>query len=258
MLAMKKIFLTFIYSFSLCFLIGQDSNQEVWSTWYLKPIYGKAKQLEKGLIDHVKKHHGQGEWPEYYFEILSGPNEGSFAAWSGPHTWKAFDERVRSQADLNHWNQYVAPFADMSDNDGTSFLVLHEDLRFGPAALTEYYHLSWNMTYPGTGGQYREIAETIKKVKEATNSKNYHTIYQVVSGSNPDAWLWEYPINSMEELSMSTGGSGSSDLEKALGVEGAKNFWNLYRDTIKSRVREIQKFRLDMSTPADTSQTDGT
>ena len=57
---------------------------------------------------------------------------------------------------------------------------------------------------------------------------------------------------------MSTGGSGSSDLEKALGVEGAKNFWNLYRDTIKSRVREIQKFRLDMSTPADTSQTDGT
>ena len=145
----------------------------------------------------------------------------------------------------------------MSNNDGTSFLVLHEDLRFGPDALTEYYHLSWNMTYPGTGGQYREIAETIKKGKEKTNSKNYHTIYQVVSGSNPDVWLWEYPINSMEELSMSTGGSGSADLEKVLGVEGAKSFWNLYRETIKSRVREIQKLRLDMSTPADSSQTDG-
>ena len=79
---MRKIFLTFIYSSSLCFLIAQDSDQEVWSTWYMKPIHGKAKQLEKGLIDHVKKHHGQGEWPEYYFEILSGPNEGSFAAWS--------------------------------------------------------------------------------------------------------------------------------------------------------------------------------
>ena len=116
---MRKIFLTFIYSFSLCFLIAQDSDQEIWSTWYMKPIHGKAKQLEKGLIDHVKKHHGQGEWPEYYFEILNGPNEGSFAAWSGPHTWKAFDERVRSQADLNHWNQYVAPFADMSDSDQT-------------------------------------------------------------------------------------------------------------------------------------------
>ena len=58
---MRKIFLTFIYSSSLCFLIAQDSDQEVWSTWYMKPIHGKAKQLEKGLIDHVKKHHGQGE-----------------------------------------------------------------------------------------------------------------------------------------------------------------------------------------------------
>ena len=75
--------------------------------------------------------------------------------------------------------------------------------------------------------------------------------------TTPDVWLWEYPINSMEELSMSTGGSGSADLEKVLGAEGAKSFWNLYRETIKSRVREIQKLRLDMSTPADSSQTDG-
>ena len=133
---------------------------------------------------------------------------------------------------------------------------MHKDLKYGPDSAPEYYHLSWNMTYPGTGGQYKKIARTSKKVKESTNSKNYHTIYQVVSGSDPDAWLWEYPINSMEELTMSTGGGGASDIKKVLGEEGAKEFWNLYRNTIRSRVREIHKLRSDMSTPVDTSKTE--
>jgi len=253
---MRKTFLIFIYTFSICFLFGQSKDQEVWTSWYIKPLHGKTKQVEKGLIDHVKKHHGKGGWPEYYFDILSGPNQGSFAGWSGPHTWKAFDERVRSQADIRHWNQYVAPYVDTSNDQGTSFLVFHRNLKYGPDSTPEYYHLSWNMIYPGTGGQYKEIARKSKKVKETTNSKNYHNIYQVVSGSNPDTWLWEYPINSMEELNMSTGGGGASDMKKVLGDEGAKEFWELYRNTVRSRVREIQKFRSDMSTPADTTKTE--
>ncbi len=256
---MKRATMAFIYTFSISFLIGQNNDQEVWTCWYIKPMHGKEKQLEKGLIDHVKKHHGQGEWPEYYFDVLSGPNQGSFAGWSGPHTWKTFDDRIRSKEDVKHWNQYVAPYADMSTDKGTSFLVAHKDLSYGPDVLTEYYHLSWNMTYPGTANKYKEIARTSKMVKEASNSKNHHTIYQVVSGNDPDSWLWEYPINSMEELSMSTGGkgSGNSDMEKVLGKDGVKEFWDSYRDIVRSRVREIQKLRPDMSTPADSSQTDG-
>ncbi len=90
-----------------------------------------------------------------------------------------------------------------------------------------------------------------KKVKEATNSKNHHNIYQLVSGVNADMWLWEYPINSMEELSMSTGGSGStlSNFEKVLGKKGAERFGELYKSTIKKRIRELQMLRPDMSSP---------
>ena len=62
---MRKTFLIFIYTFSICFLFGQSDDQEVWTSWYIKPLHGKTKQVEKGLIDHVKKHHGQGGWPEY-------------------------------------------------------------------------------------------------------------------------------------------------------------------------------------------------
>ena len=37
-----------------------------------------------------------------YIEELRGPNSGSLAGRSGPHTWKDFDESERSKADLEH------------------------------------------------------------------------------------------------------------------------------------------------------------
>ena len=51
---MRKLLMTAIYMFSISLIIGQDDVQEVWSTWFIKPLHGKANQLEKGLIDHVK------------------------------------------------------------------------------------------------------------------------------------------------------------------------------------------------------------
>ena len=74
----------------------------------------------------------------------------------------------------------------------------------GPSAWTDYYHLSWNVIHPGTDAEYREIANLSKKVKEATSNTNHHNIYQVVSGYNADAWLYEYPADTMEEMSKST------------------------------------------------------
>lgn len=249
---MKNLIIMSLYFLSLAF--AQTGNEDkVWRTWYMKPVQGKGKQLSKGLIDHVKKYHGEGQWPEYYYEVLSGPNSGSFAGWSGPHSWKAFDDRERSKADFDHWNGYIIPYLDNSSGDGVSFLVEQRELRYGPTydGSKEYYHLSWNDISPGAGGDYREIAKTSKKVKEKSKSENYHTIYQVVSGSNPDRWLWEYPIDSMKDLNRSTGLSGNLQLEfeKVLGKEGQKRFNNLYRTTVKNRYREIYKYRKDMSSP---------
>ena len=116
---MKQFILAMMYVFSLNTLIAQE-EEEVWRVWYMKPVQGKAEQLQKGLKAHVAKNHGEGQWPEYYYDVLSGPNFGSLMGWSGPHTWKDFDERVRSQADVDHWNRYVAPYQDNSST-GTDF-----------------------------------------------------------------------------------------------------------------------------------------
>ena len=71
-----------------------DQRKTIFKTWYMKPAQGKSKMLESGIKKHViGNHHGEGQWSEYYYEVLSGPNFGSFAGWSGPHTWKEINER---------------------------------------------------------------------------------------------------------------------------------------------------------------------
>jgi len=255
---MKQIILAAMYVLSLNVLVAQEEKEEVWRVWYMKPAQGKAKQMQDGIKDHVAKHHGEGQWPEYYYDVLSGPNFGSLMGWSGPHTWKDFDDRERSQADADHWIRYVAPYVDNS-NPGTNFLVFHPELSHrnpdkGP--WPPIFHLSWNYTGPGTGGDYMEVTKAQAEAKAKNSSDNYHHIYHVASGTNPDAWLYEYPAESMEALKKSTGVGGGGNMEKAYGKARADELQKKYQSVVRSRMREIIKERKDLSTPAPAQSQD--
>ena len=94
-----------------------------------------------------------------------------------------------------------------------------------------------------------EVAKAGANAKRRTRSENYHRIYHVASGSNPDAWLYEYPVNSMEELKKSTGVGGGSGWEKVYGKEKADEMQKTYQRVVRWRMREIIKERKDLSTP---------
>ena len=252
---MKRLLLAAVYVFSMQLITAQEDQEQVWRIWYMKPVQGKAEMLQRGIKDHVAKHHGEGQWPEYYYDVLSGPNFGSLMGWSGPHTWKDFDERERSQDDVDHWNRYVVPYLDNS-NPGTDFLVFHPELSYrkadSSAPWPPIFHLSWNYIGPGTGGDYMEVTKAQAEAKAKNGSENYHHIYHVASGANPDAWLYEYPADSMEDLKKSTGVGGGGNMEKAYGKEKAEELQMKYRSTVRWRMREIIKERKDLSSPQPT------
>lgn len=252
---MKQFVLAMMYVLSLSTLIAQEQQQqeqEVWRIWYMKPVQGKAEMLQRGIKDHVAKHHGEGQWPEYYYDVLSGPNFGSLMGWSGPHTWKDFDERERSQGDVDHWNRYVVPYLDNS-KPGTDFLVFHPELSFdrpqSDGQWPSIFHLSWNYIGPGKGGDYMDVTKAQVDSKTKNKSENYHRIYHTASGSNPDAWLYEYPVDSMEELNKSTGTGGGGGWERAFGKAKGDELRQKYQESVKSRMREIIKERRDLSSP---------
>lgn len=250
---MKRFLLIVLYALSLQLIVAQEDQEQVWRIWYMKPVQGKAEFLERGIKDHVAKNHGDGQWPEYYYDVLSGPNFGSLMGWSGPHTWKDFDERERSQKDVDHWNRHVVPYLDNA-NSGTDFLVFHPELSHEDTsrkgAWPPIFHLSWNYTGPGTDEDYMKVAKFDAETKAKGKSKNYHRIYHVVSGSNPDAWLYEYPADSMEDLKKSTQtGGGWSENENVVGKEKSDEMNRIYQRTVRWRMREILRERKDLSSP---------
>ena len=248
---MKKILLTLIYTLSLTVIFAQDNSNQVWRVWYMTAKDGKAKQLEKGLTDHIEKFHPAGGWPEYFFEVISGPNTGSLMGFSGPHSWKSFDERVRSQGDIDHFNKFISPYAD-NKNNSVDFWVFRSDVSYKPAPW-KMAHLSHNYTVPGTNAEYLEFLEAMMKVKKANKSDVSHEIYKVVTGKNPDTWVWAYPMEKMEDIGSSAGaGLGAqSAMRNVLGSKEADRLNKIYQKVIKSRMREIIKFRPDLSTPAE-------
>lgn len=247
---MKNIIITFIYCLSLTFAIAQEGEKNVWRVSYMKPKAGMVDQFEKGLKDHVEKHHGSGEWPEYHFRVISGPNFGSYMKFTGPHSWKSFDDRVRSQADINHSKKYLNPYMEWG-NSSPAFWVYSEELSYKPSQW-KLAHLSYNYTVPGTGNEYIEVLKSNKKVKVANKSNDPHEIYKIVSGQNPDTWVWAYPMEKMEDMSATSGisGGGSGAAEKVLGKSESDRINKIYKKIVKSRMREVIRFRADLSTPA--------
>ena len=168
---------------------------------------------------------------------------------SGPHTWKAFDDRVRSQADIDHYNKYILPYSD-NNNNSIDFWVYLPEVSYNPA-MWEMAHISYNYTVPGTNSEYLEFLQAMKKVKTTNKSDVSHEIYKVVTGENPDTWIWAYPMKKMEDISGSAGaGVGAkSAMEKVLGKAEAERLNKIYQKVIRSRMRQIVKFRPDLSTP---------
>ena len=54
---MKRIALAVIYVMSLHLVFAQDDQEEIWRIWYMKPVQGKSKLLERGIKKHVIGNH---------------------------------------------------------------------------------------------------------------------------------------------------------------------------------------------------------
>ncbi len=80
-------------------------------------------------------------------------------------------------------------------------------------------------------------------------SEQSHEIYKIVSGSNPDTWVWAYPMEKMEDMSSTASlGGGGEFLQDALGKAEADRINDIYQKVTKSRMRQVIKFRPELST----------
>ena len=116
-------------------LFGQSIPERIHSVVYLKANNGDKNQLEKGIAEHIKKFHSDGEWPEYVHEVIAGERTGQYFHFSAAHKWVDYDNRIRSKDDVQHWEANIAPYID----ENSSSLQI-SFVRYIPAV--SYTHLT--------------------------------------------------------------------------------------------------------------------
>jgi hypothetical protein len=174
----------FIGMFWLMPLQAQDDDG-IATTVLLTPKAGHEKDLVKAITDYhhfVAKFEGHFEYT--WYEILTGPDTGKYAARSGGHNWADFDAKYDWQKEAGeHFEKHVAPHIENAQNLVTSEM---SDYMHWPESFEGYTHFNVEDWYVKNGQGYafrkglKEIVDTLK----AGGYPGYFGFYAVESGGH--------------------------------------------------------------------------
>ena len=116
---MKNIFITLLL---LAFTFSSYSQSMVVWLDYHTPVKGKGTELSDAIKDKTKKYNqGASDFKLYTWQVIAGPNQGSYArAGVGPK-WADFDNNSVSPKELNYWMDNVDPL--IASSSGREYYV---------------------------------------------------------------------------------------------------------------------------------------
>ncbi len=160
---MKKfLLLLFLIPFT-----GISQTKNVVSVSRLQPKPEKTLELEKALSTHAQKYH-TGDWKWRVFEIMSGPEVGSYHIVEGFNTWTTLDGRGNLGAE--HAADLTKNIFALTLGKGTvDFLLFREDLSsVQPTDYADKISITHIYPKPGFIGRIEEELKKDKKIWEAS------------------------------------------------------------------------------------------
>jgi len=193
----------------LCALIGifwlipaqAQDNDGIATTVIITAKAGHGEDLVKAITDYhhwVAKFEGHFEYT--WYEILTGPNTGKYAARSGGHNWADFDAEYDWQKEADaYFEENVGPYIDSAQRMMTEEMG---DYMHWPENFEGYTHFNVENWYIKNGHGYafrsglKQIVDTLK----AGNYGGYFGFYSVASGGHGN------------QIQLVTGHKGWSDM----------------------------------------------
>ena len=124
---MKK--LTCIMFFLLLFpmLVGaQTLPENTLASYRIWAKGGHEAALDKALAEHARMYH-KGHWKWRVYEVLSGPDGGSYQITEGPNSWTILDDRADISAEhTKHYDTKLTPHIEKSSPQ--AYLTYEEKL----------------------------------------------------------------------------------------------------------------------------------
>jgi len=165
--------------------VQAQENDGIATTVLITPKDGHEKALVKGITDY---HHWvanfEGHFEYTWYEILTGPNTGKYAARSGGHNWSDFDAEYDWQKEAGKvFETNVAPHIESAINVMTEEMG---DFSHWPESFEGYTHFQVQDWYV-RNGQYSKFRRDLKKVTDtlkAGNFPGYWGFFSVASGGH--------------------------------------------------------------------------
>ena len=217
-----------------------------------KPKLGKRGAFIKEVANKTKKYNSKkGTQVIRTYEVIKGPNVGSFVRGGIAGGWEQFDNPPSNQqAGRDYWYKNVMPHVE---NAGAQKIwEILTDVSYngtgetGPAKLSKvrYYHLK-----PGTS--MLGLAGKIKEALVATKSEARIGWYRLESGGDRSSWAVGTAHDTFESLGDDQGWRNAYEQHHGKGSlqEFMKEFGEIVQSNPHARFAENYRYRPDMSSP---------
>ena len=136
-----------LFSVILILFISINSYSQSMVVWldYHTPVKGKGSELSDAIKEKTQKYNqGADDFKLYTWQVMAGPNQGSFArAGVGP-TWADFDNNSVSPKELDYWMDNVDPL--IASSTGREYYVRSDQASHDVASPGENV-IGYNIDY---------------------------------------------------------------------------------------------------------------
>ena len=153
-------------------LQAQDQeNDGVATTVLITPKAGHEKELIKAITEY---HHWvaqfEGHFRYTWYQVLTGPDTGKYAARSGNHNWADFDAEYDWQKEAGeNFEENVAPHIENVQNIITKEM---DEFMHWPESFEGYTHFNVEDWYV-KNGQYSKFRSGLKQIVDTLKAGNY-------------------------------------------------------------------------------------
>jgi len=238
-----------VFALSIAGAAGaQMAKPTVGEYFVTKPKAGMTQQFEAGRKKHMafhKKSNDTFAWITW--EIVSGPELGSYMIGTGGHAWKDFDGREKFNAeDTADVAANVGPYTESNRN---AYWVLRPDLSLSeePAAPAKFLAVVEFTVKPDGVTSFTEavvkINEGLKKTNNVTSKSRW---YQLASGDDGPRFALVQERNSWADFEPGAK-TLPQMLEEAFGKDAAAELMRKVTSSYWHNKSYILQYREDLS-----------
>lgn len=181
---MKNIITLTIILFSFSISAQTWGNREYWISYEYTPKADQVSEFEKALSVKTKKWNNTVETAIFTFEIVNGPNAGTYERWVTRKDRSFFDQDFSKEID--YWRKNVGPFIADQSGEQTWRIFKSASYGWGPENTTvnKYYQQNRVVVKSGMIADFLRAHERMAKLMEALNYTGNRAVFRIANGGN--------------------------------------------------------------------------